>query len=320
MAVLNQEIYIGSVSSPLYYFDKDHITEASSIQSVDLIEETLAIDTFEPTVSYDGTDYETLRTLPFGTPVYYYTSGVLTYKFYIKNVERLSRKSFKLNCVSGIGILDKSYHSGGMYYGRSFGSLAREVISEYIYDSAPDDSTVTYNGVTISSKNDYITFNGTSTGAFILSFGPESELTVYGSVNDYITYGTYELPLYAGDTYQLVLKLVSGSVTKSGTTYTAGTGLGSGLLIVRLMRSDATSLNNYLLQVETGSGNTTTISASSSLGLNAWIYANVTFTNAKFNICLKDYDELPYSMSEDVSNTKIFGWLPYDTKRNNQLC
>ena len=69
MSVLNQEIYIGSVSSPSYYFDKDHISEISSLQSVDLIEETLSIDVFTPTVHYEGSDYETFRTLPFGTPI-----------------------------------------------------------------------------------------------------------------------------------------------------------------------------------------------------------------------------------------------------------
>lgn len=317
MAVLNQEIYIGSTTSPLFYFDKDHIAEPSSIQSVDLIEETLSIDTFDTTVYYDGTNFEGLRTLPFGTPILYYISGTLTYKFYIKSIERTSKRGFKLNCISPIGILDKSYHQGGIYYGQTFGSLAKELISSYITDSAPEDSRVTYNGVTIISKNNYVTLSGTSSGAFILSFGPENDLTAWGSTNSYFNYGAYYLGLISGDKYQLVFNLISGSVTKNGTTYTAGQTLPTGILQINLMRSNATALTDYLLRAETGSTSVTTLSVSESLGLNAWIYSGITFTNAKFEIYLKNTDELPYSMTEEVSNTKLFGWLPYDTKRNN---
>lgn len=317
MAVLNQEIYIGSVTSPLFHFDKDHMSEPSSIQSVDLIEETLPIDTFTPTVYYDGTSYETLRTLPFGTPVWYYTSGVLTYKFYIKSVERVTRNGFKLNCISAIGLLDKSYHAGGVYYGRSFASLVREVISDYYADTAPEESTITYNGVTMTSRNQYVTFNGTSTGAFILSFGPESELTVWQSANTYLSQGAYTLNLSSGSKYQIVLELVSGTIVKNGTTYSPGSTLGSSIIQVNLMKSNASSLNDYLIRAESASSGVMTLSVSASFGLNTWVYSGVTFNNAKFNIFLKNASALPYNMSENVGNTKIFGWLPYDTKRNN---
>lgn len=139
MAVLNQEIYIGSVSSPLFYFDKDHVIDPSSLQGVDLIEEKLSIDTFEPTVLYDGNDYEGLRTLPFGTPIYYYTNSVLTYKFYINTIERRSKKAFKLNCISAVGVLDKSYHAGGVYYGTPFEDIIEELIGNiFPYSTAPD--------------------------------------------------------------------------------------------------------------------------------------------------------------------------------------
>lgn len=132
MAVLNQEIFIGSVEEPLFYFDKDHIGEPSSMQSVDLIGEVLSIDTFDPIVYYDGSDYDTLRLLPFGTTVLYYINGVLTYKYYINKITRQSKRGFKLECVSPIGILDKSYHVGGVYYGREFGDLVSEIIGSTV--------------------------------------------------------------------------------------------------------------------------------------------------------------------------------------------
>ena len=139
MAVLNQEIYIGSVEDPLFYFDKDHIEEPSSMQSVDLIGGVLSIDTFEPIVSYEGPDYDGLRLLPFGTMVFYYINGSLTHKYYINKITRQSKRAFKLECVSPVGILDKSYHVGGVYYGREFGDLLSEIIGNTISYSVSDE-------------------------------------------------------------------------------------------------------------------------------------------------------------------------------------
>ena len=87
MAALNQEIFIGpDLDDPLFYFDKDHIEAPVSMQSVDLIEKELSIDTFTPIVYYEGNDYTTLRTLPFGTPVWYYVNDILQYKYYIDKI------------------------------------------------------------------------------------------------------------------------------------------------------------------------------------------------------------------------------------------
>lgn len=317
MAVLNQEIYIGSISDPLYYFDNDHIVEPSSIQSVDLIEETLSIDTFEPTVLYDGTDYETFRTLPFGTPIWYYTSGQITYKFFVKSVERLGKRSFKLNCISAIGILDKSYHPGGIYYGRTFGSLIREIVSDYITDTAPEDSSRTYRGVTITSKNDILILNGTSTGNFIISFGPADSITVYGSSSFYLSSGVYDLYLNSGDRYQICMDFLSGTMAKGGVTYTPTTGIAPGVFTAKLMQEDAEAMTDYLLVADGSSSDIEVISSDYSYGMNVYVYTGTTFSNARISIVTKDLDALPYSMSEEVSDTRIFGWLPYETKRNN---
>lgn len=128
MAVLNQTIYIGSVSNPLFSFDKDHIDDPTSLQNVDLIEEKLSVDTFNPVVYYDGNDYAGLRTLPFGTPVFYYINGTLDSKWYINKIERQTKRAFKLDCISPIGLLDKSYHVGGVYSGTSFATLVYSII------------------------------------------------------------------------------------------------------------------------------------------------------------------------------------------------
>lgn len=126
-----------NIFSTDFHFDKDHIDEPVSIQTIDMIEESLSIDTFAPTVYYEGTDYEGLRTLPFGTPIWYYVNGVLTHKFFINNITRKTKKAYNLECVSPIGILDKSYHPGGVYQGMTFSELMKEIIGTalpYTYD------------------------------------------------------------------------------------------------------------------------------------------------------------------------------------------
>lgn len=325
MAVINQEIYIGSVADPLFYFDKDHIDEPNSIQNVDLIGQTLSIDTFTPIVYYEGSDYNTLRTLPFGTPVLYYVSGSLLYKFYINKIERRSKQAFKLDCISAIGLIDKSYHQGGVYSGRTFKNLVRELISKRITETPPDSATNTYNGVTIVSSNERILLNGTASAAFAFNFGEAKPLATVTSATNYYLTNVYKLPLISGHTYQVRLKLISGSMTKSGTTYTTSnisTSTETLFIshIMRATRSGTTFTSNSLLATK-NSGFTdsdpTVINASLSGGMIGYIYSGVTYNNALIEVYLEDLDEIVYTMDDDVARTRIFGWLPYDTKRNN---
>lgn len=317
MAALNQEIYIGSVENPLFYFDKDHIQEPTSMQGVDLIGEVLSIDTFEPTVLYEGSDYETLRTIPYGTQVYYFINQELVYKFFVKEIQRTSRIAFKLNCISAIGILDKLYHSGGVYYGTSFASVAKEVISGYYAETAADDVIKTAYGVEIHAETDIITFNGASSSAFIFDFGNAKPLSFYSNLSQYFQEGQYYLYLNSGSTYQINLELLSGTVTKSGTTYNPGDELNPSIINISLMADGASELTDRYLFADTGSSSIEVLNEEWSSGLIGYVYPGVQFNNAVFSIYLKNLNEIPYSMSPEVGSTKIFGWLPYDTCRNN---
>lgn len=322
MAVINQDIYIGSVSSPLFYFDKDHIEEPNSIQNVDLIEQNLSIDTFEPLVYYDGTNYTGLRTLPFGTPVFYYANGTLLHKFYIDKIERRSKTAFKLSCISAVGLLDKSYHVGGIYSGKTFRNLAREIATRRITEAAPDASSITSYGVTVKADNEYVQLNGTASRSFVVNLGDKKPLAV--SINLTTFYGTniYSLPLISGHTYKMVCEFVSGSVAKSGTTYTPSstsfTTLFRALLMKDVQQSTASfAANALLMTTEFNNTSDTVLATTASGGVVLYIYSGVTFTNAKFKVYLEDLSEPAYTMDTDVADTRVFGWLPYDTKRNN---
>ena len=309
------------IFSTPFIFDNDHIKDPVSMKSVDLIEQTLSIDTFNPTILYEGSDYEAVRTIPFGTPVLHYISGVLAGKYYINKIIRKSKQEFKLECVSPIGLLDKSYHVGDVYNGKTFGFLAREVVSRYISTSPPDDGYLEAYDTIIRSDRNIIALDGTPSRNFAVPIDGVAPLVSYTGAVTYSRDGYY-LPLVPGHRYQIMLQLISGSVTKSETTYYPGDTIPSNVFSALLMKLNPTGWNavsRYMICQSTDSS-VVTINDSGCCGLVGFIYGGtneVTFNKAVYSFYLVDHSELKYTMEEEVANTKIFGWLPYDTKRNN---
>jgi len=75
-----------------------------------------------------------LRALPFGTPVRWTHNGKLIAAFYLRSVDRVGRYLWKITACSGVGLLDKSDHAGGLYSGKTFAEVAAEIIGGS-YDS-----------------------------------------------------------------------------------------------------------------------------------------------------------------------------------------
>lgn len=115
MAVLQNEIYIGSLEEPLYFFDNNSIANVEGEMSCSIVNENLAFDTFTPIVKYIKTGENDIEELVYGTPVLYYIGTRMIGRFYIKNIERTSKYLYKLNCVSGVGLLSRMKHYGGLY-------------------------------------------------------------------------------------------------------------------------------------------------------------------------------------------------------------
>lgn len=233
-------ILIGPQNYPLYRFTKKNIlvNTISGVFSVDPVGNELSIDTFSVTIRHDpgggdlrqlyapvgadaykspngavyslatqlGRDY--MAELPYGTPVYWFCDGSLFRKAYLKTVQRLTRFSWKLTCISGVGLLDDDYHVGGIYSGSRFADVAAEVIGEtfpYEVDAAIADEAV-YGwlpyatrrknlhdllfsmGVSLlrgTGENDYkLAFIDPPTSPAVI---PTSRIAIGGSVN-------YELP------------------------------------------------------------------------------------------------------------------------------
>ena len=161
MASLNNRIYVGSLDEPLFYFENDSVFQVPSMQSVALVGQELAIDSFAPIVadSYEnvhnveifraaGQEISTadskifalniartpiaskLIDIPYGTPVWYFNNDTLVGKFYIDHVTRKGANEYELDCVSAIGLLDRMYHAGGLYTSQTFGEVLSEILAD----------------------------------------------------------------------------------------------------------------------------------------------------------------------------------------------
>lgn len=155
-------ILVGALGYPLYRFDNSSIVlnSLSGVFSVDVIGNELSVDTFSVTIRHDpgvaqqiyaplgndgyedtngevyslatqsGRDYMT--ELPYGTPVFWYCGGDFFARGYLRSVERLTRYSWRLTVISGVGLLDDSYHTGGLYAGTPAGDIINDIIGDVI--------------------------------------------------------------------------------------------------------------------------------------------------------------------------------------------
>ena len=163
-------IIIGDVTAPILQFENAQILEIRETTSVSMVGAELAIDQFVPVVKYDlyiryqfvPADLENyqrfltkeglvmcgyynydIRAIPYGTPVRFYIDTRPAGLYYLSKVDRLTKDSFKLSCVSAIGLMDKQRHVGNVYQGETFETVAAEIMGEgYEYIIEPDVASV----------------------------------------------------------------------------------------------------------------------------------------------------------------------------------
>lgn len=161
MAYLKNDIYIGSLENPLYHFQNSD-TDGGSNEgtfSVNVIGNELAIDQFSVTVHQDGShvgfydvndnlfitsddqEFEVIAAegegvdlksymseVPYGTPVWWYVENVFYAKGYLKSIDRVTKHGFKLTCISGVGLLDTTMHTGGIYQSTAISTVLASII------------------------------------------------------------------------------------------------------------------------------------------------------------------------------------------------
>lgn len=160
-----ERILIGAdPDNPIYVFENPEITRCTTVLSSSLSGEELAIDQFMPVVysaayirvSFRPQNSSGLRTadnqrfvvfpraefldkLPYSTPIWYYSDGVLIGKFYSQRVIRSGKTFFDVLAVSAVGVLDGQQHYGGIYSGHTFEQVAEEIIAGQFPFSCADD-------------------------------------------------------------------------------------------------------------------------------------------------------------------------------------
>lgn len=201
MALLTNDIYIGSVADPLYHFTNAQIElgGAKGNFAVDVLSNEFPIDQFSVTVrptdeqirareafiTSDNLDFitaddnkfyvvgedeeptpedlaEFMTNVPFGTPVFWRVNNAFMAQGYLKSVERISKRGFKLTCTSGIGLLDVKMHPGGIYQNKPVARIPGDegILSEIIGDALtfiPSQDFYLDGGVTITGHLPYDT-------------------------------------------------------------------------------------------------------------------------------------------------------------------
>lgn len=94
----------------------------------DLLSASLEIDTFEfEVLSSDTTLTQFIR----GTPLTYYHDDVQMGIFYVQKISRTSINTYRFECTSTIGLLDESYHNGGIYTGETVKEVVEDICGPY---------------------------------------------------------------------------------------------------------------------------------------------------------------------------------------------
>lgn len=126
MAALPNQITIGAGVTPLFSFDNTTMSIVSGLFAVDVIGNELSVDTVTATVYYE-TDTSVLQ-IPYGTPARWSNNGALVFSGFVRNVERVGRYLYKIYLMSGVGLLDRLYHTGNVYTGQTFSAVLAEIV------------------------------------------------------------------------------------------------------------------------------------------------------------------------------------------------
>ena len=94
----------------------------------DLLSASLEIDTFEfEALSSDTTLTQFVR----NTPLTYYHDDVQMGIFYVQKISRTTVCTYRFECTSTIGLLDESYHNGGIYTGETVKEVVEDICGPF---------------------------------------------------------------------------------------------------------------------------------------------------------------------------------------------
>lgn len=157
---LNEISYDGKV-----YADLD-IASATGYRKSVVVGDDLPYDTFEAEVW----DYsKPLDSFTYGAPVIWTHRGKLMLKQYLESVKRTGKYKYLISCVSGIGLIAKSRHYGGLYENVPFSTVLAEIIGgvfPYTVDTSVASINV-YGWLPVDNRRNNLRKLLTATGAVV---------------------------------------------------------------------------------------------------------------------------------------------------------
>ena len=120
-------IYIGDVVTPSFIFTDDDICRLAPEMAVSAAAEELSTDALEVEVYHNDTD-GTLRSLEYGTKIYFYRDAVQIAKYYLTSVKQTGRQRFKIYATSLVGMIDNETSYGGIFFGATFQEAVNQII------------------------------------------------------------------------------------------------------------------------------------------------------------------------------------------------
>ena len=110
-----------------------------------------------------------LDSFTYGAPVIWTHRGKLMLRQYLESVKRTGKYKYLLSCVSGIGLIAKIRHYGGLYEGETFSAVLAEIIGgafPYTVDTAVASINV-YGWLPVDNRRNNLRKLLTATGAVI---------------------------------------------------------------------------------------------------------------------------------------------------------
>ena len=105
-------------------FDAHDVISGNAYYARPLNSASLEIDTFSFDVQSDDTSLtEFIR----NTPLTFYHDGNQMGIFYVQTISRTSINTYHFTCTSAVGLLDETYHDGGIYTGETVREVCTEI-------------------------------------------------------------------------------------------------------------------------------------------------------------------------------------------------
>ena len=188
------------------YADQD-IEEATGYRKSTVVGDELAYDTFEAEVwdyaysllmladsgpklammNADGRfmlarfSNKPMEAFTYGAPVTWTHQGKLVLKQYLESIRRTGKHKYLLSCVSGIGLIAKSLHYGGLYENVTFSNILSDIIGgafPFTVDSAIANVAV-YGWLPVDNRRNNLKRLLTATGA-VLQTNPDGSVRFTG--------------------------------------------------------------------------------------------------------------------------------------------